>query len=806
MSASLISRFCLLVGALALLPACRTTTPTVGMQLLQPSALANPIPPTPLDRAVADLAAAALAGNRDSMDVAFAAVKRLHTKEERARARRAGLPEMSGLVPLCIDLMNSTLADPVEYREASSELLGSWGLDPDPALEARLERAIADDPLALANRRMRDHWETLFAKTFNAVSQPLGQSLIWGVAVAPFRLATSITYYAADLYTQPAMSVQERQALAHRKRFVAQHPDSKDVEEVLARIDKGEAELRRMQAGQLVRLAEQALEARNYKLAEIQADRALLIQPGHEDAAELSEKARAGRADQESERRRGDTFSAALPRDLELVPALEQDADSAEPPLANFLASLLASSSLATERGDSLATATHALHEREKLTRLLDRVRRLRDADPDGVLADEAEYLLALIQHDMGFGARSWERLRELARRDFRKSNMARHAQALIADPWQNTWGNFERQRRRATERAAAFRLLGGYAEHTRYPGLPRPLSFLIEAPAMAQAVLTAPLRLVFGPWDRRDHDYDRAPAIAAYRHLAREPRTRHANEAASWLYAYETQRENWGAVLKLYDLQPLVDPLERVALIEKAATQGLAAADRADRRDWRSSILKSVVREFPDSDASLSAGALLRDELLNGSPQRIRITRSFLEENPEVAGIRGLGLSPLLLDDDTRNGELHPEGVTFLGGQILEFALVPESGDKEDPPVTTRQEISAERLAQAVAKLDEAVLLNDQLDQDSLLSADAFRDRYLERAKLGLVSEPDMRATARSDYVYQSLRERYGLVRGRESILPFDLVFRGSLNDLSLGAFPRWRQPRKTSDAFMYR
>ncbi len=62
------------------------------------------------------------------------------------------------------------------------------------------------------------------------------------------------------------------------------------------------------------------------------------------------------------------------------------------------------------------------------------------------------------------------------------------------------------------------------------------------------------------------------------------------------------------------------------------------------------------------------------------------------------------------------------------------------------------------------------------------------------------------MRSTAESSFVYQSLRERYGIVRGRDSVLPIDLVFRGSLGDFTLGAFPRWRPPRETPDAFLYR
>ena len=49
-------------------------------------------------------------------------------------------------------------------------------------------------------------------------------------------------------------------------------------------------------------------------------------------------------------------------------------------------------------------------------------------------------------------------------------------------------------------------------------------------------------------------------------------------------------------------------------------------------------------------------------------------------------------------------------------------------------------------------------------------------------------------------------MRERYGVVRGRESILPFDLVFSGNLQDLQLGAYPKWRPPKATPDAFLYR
>ncbi len=83
---------------------------------------------------------------------------------------------------------------------------------------------------------------------------------------------------------------------------------------------------------------------------------------------------------------------------------------------------------------------------------------------------------------------------------------------------------------------------------------------------------------------------------------------------------------------------------------------------------------------------------------------------------------------------------------------------------------------------------------------------ADANRDVLFERARVGLSDEIDTRPLAQSTYSYRGMRERYGMVRARESILPFELVFQGSLSDLSLGAFPRVNAPPETPDAFLYR
>ncbi len=136
----------------------------------------------------------------------------------------------------------------------------------------------------------------------------------------------------------------------------------------------------------------------------------------------------------------------------------------------------------------------------------------------------------------------------------------------------------------------------------------------------------------------------------------------------------------------------------------------------------------------------------------------------------------------------------------------MLEVLLTAEGRD-EDTPVESRiRRISERRLVRLTAALDEAVRLNSLIDAGARFAADANRETYLEQARIGLTDDADLRPAAESSFVYESLRERHDAVRGRDSLLPFDLVFRGTLGDFSLGAFSRWRPPQETPDAFLYR
>jgi hypothetical protein len=150
--------------------------------------------------------------------------------------------------------------------------------------------------------------------------------------------------------------------------------------------------------------------------------------------------------------------------------------------------------------------------------------------------------------------------------------------------------------------------------------------------------------------------------------------------------------------------------------------------------------------------------------------------------------------------------GELHPDGMALLGGNNVEFYYVGTSGNDKKPPAMKRETISKERLARIVSALEEEYYENSLLDADDPIQADSRREAFFERARLGLPTADRDRPSASADFAYKGLRERYGMVRSRKSILPFDIVIKGSLTDLSLGAYPRIREPRRTPDAFLYK
>lgn len=754
---------------LAASPGCslRLRRAVVVEELLEPLAAEATRVPTAADLAAARLARTALAAKSGSPAIDASLEALVAARGER---------DSRQLVPIATDLRNATTDDPIAYREASRVLRRTRGLD--PRLESRLDEAIGEDPLKLARRRKRDDWHRLFARTFNSVAEPLGQSVITGFILAPFTLTNSLIHYFAEFSNAEPLSQTGRQALVLRQEFLAAHPGSADSPRLEGLVAKGESRLAKTLALRRVRAAEAALDQDQPGLARHQAASARQILESHP-----AEHARLRRRAARDERRAGE----ALER---------RNADLAR--------SLAAKATAQATRESERALATALLAGPVAPGRLAPELARYREAAGRAGRSRVA-FVRALAQHEGGHEEPARRTLAALVGAAPASDPMGRHARQLLEDDWQNPYDAFRRLRRSGRREALAFRLAGEWVNRPRYPNLPAPIAYLIDTPTIAMTIVMAPIRALISPFTGFP-DFQRATALAGYRYLLRHPEGAHQREVVDWLYRYERGEDRYGRALRLADLMPEFPSDERRELVEKAAGEQVEQLERLDRRDQRASILRGVATEYPDSESGRDAGQLARKELEQASPQHIRISRGFLLENPSVAGDTGLGLNPTLLNGDVRDGELHEDGVVLRGGRVLEVLLTAEGRDEDAPPESRVQRISERRLVRLTAALDEAVRRNSLIDAGARFDADANRETYLEQARLGLTEEADLRPTAESSFVYESLRERYGAVRGRDSLLPFDLVFRGSLGDFSLGAFPRWRPPQETPDAFLYR
>ena len=231
--------------------------------------------------------------------------------------------------------------------------------------------------------------------------------------------------------------MQERQALAHWKRYLAIEADAPDAETVRKKIAAAEAKLDRHFAQRYGAVAEASLEAGRPRRALVMAERALLHRGDDRRAKQSAERAREALA----EERGGLARSLSAPEKL---------------PPANALERRLALASLV-----DLDVAAGARNRTAAEGEALMRAARAASRSNVRALRELASFSTATVQGERGHTGASFARLDAIARLDPERSKVARHAAALVTDPFQNPYGHWLRERARANEQTIAYRLFG---------------------------------------------------------------------------------------------------------------------------------------------------------------------------------------------------------------------------------------------------------------------------------------------------------------------------------------------------------
>jgi hypothetical protein len=393
---------------------CRTPGATpVGSPLVRHTRMA-PIVPDEADHAAANLAAAALVSDRAR------AARELETIEKVDRGRRRGDLPPTGLGAQAEDLLNATIFGGRSYREATEALLDRDDLSKE--LRARLERDHADDPLALANARVRDARMIQVARLFNAVSEPAGHSILT-TTFAPYKFAQSAVSYLIQVANDDPLPLQRRQALAHWKRFLARYPDAEESPTIARRVDGAEKRWHQTHRDHALYRARRALSKGRSRLALFHAERALRHAP--EDRAADKVRNRAARQVRAEEERGRWSVQFEPEADGPLLPAGSRELAVA----------------MLDPNGD-LEEAARALPQ-------------------DGPLQDELRFARATLRGEAGDDTGMWSDLRELSETDGDAPNMLRHAQAELGDSLRNPYDGFQRARRRDRRGQTVWVLLG---------------------------------------------------------------------------------------------------------------------------------------------------------------------------------------------------------------------------------------------------------------------------------------------------------------------------------------------------------
>ena len=701
--------------------------------------------PDEMERAAARLAALALADRPDAAGLALGLMGDAENERAGPDQSRTGLVEAAADVVVAIEGGGAYLSHARRTLRRP---------DVSAARQRRLQRALDRQPLALARRMLSDDRRAKVGSVFNRVSRPVTQLAMSGVA-DPVGSVRSAISSLLTVHQFPISTLRQRRALAAYGDFLRRHPGAPETEEVEREIENLAERLARHRWDHAMKSARRALERGSHSGASMYLARAERALPGQAETAELREEASRGQQTRER----------------------------------NILRSL---------GGDAAAFAGDLSPERHAFAvRLL--------TAPAGELADlesetagspgERAFASAIGRLGPGQDAEFIQRVRRVSARGS-ADPMARHATAALLNPWRNPYGYYRASMESDRSRRARWLLLGPLAGGPGERELPRPVEYALDIPTGVSALLTAPIRLLQDPGATRKMNPE--VLVSGERYARRFPDGAHAERVHADLERRYKRLGLWSRALEHNRARGGGSEGDVRRYREGIAESLRTSAESERRSDMKLAFYRALLRDYGDTPAARDARGELSEWWHSASAQKIRLSRDFLIQHRAVSGPEGLGIRPELLDGRRRNGEIAESGVTLLGGTRVRIEL-----EGREPAL---RELEAERFARLAARIEQAAYRTLVEDERERPTSDPQRDRFLERARLGLLDRPDARPSARSESEFLGSREKHGLVRTRTSRLPLDVVVRGDLETLGLAAVPLIRLPAPPADALLYR
>jgi hypothetical protein len=559
---------------------------------------------------------------------------------------------VSGLAERAQDLANNMIADREAFLAAQREALKNAT---SSERKKYLEAVINEDDLTQSGQLMRrsstNFWGSLMNRMLSSVD-------LVGVASgnyvgAALETAISQIYALAD----SDMPIEERRALARDLDHVKRFPDDPRNREIRARIETLEQKKRAALVRKQIAKARQAMEKREFDKARFYAELASSIDPDSKEA-----KTTLFDLQQHLEGRAGAAAHGQLANN---EPGLDPE-----------------------ERADvdKLLVAL-SLRDANRIERLAVDLDKKYQGKP---LSDAAKDAEAIALELKGHHEEAKKIIMQVARSAV-TSDAAERAAALLQSPEYNMLEPFHAAQDERRLETVKYVLLG---EDLLRKNLLYAAGAMAAAGPGAAATLGTVNAILVGNnlfQAMTNNPVSAQPVIdAGISYVRNHPKSSNSAEVYRVLADSYEERGMLERAIAYHELA--ATPQDKItALRERAASALLNRAAKAKERGAREYYLTRIIDQYSGSPSAAEAMKKLA-EMAKDENQGLRMSKQFLQENPELYGPNGLGLKPSLFDGDPRNMEVASRGINLVRDEeLLVYYQTPWGVRSQSYPLSLR-------------------------------------------------------------------------------------------------------------------